>query len=243
MLKHAVILAGGKGVRLRPFTTNIPKPLVPIGDEYAVLEIVLKQLAFQGFSRVTIAVGHLGRMIEAFVRDGSQYGLEVDYHEESSPLGTIGPVIAMLDKLPEHFLIMNGDTLTDLNYAAVLEHHINVSAPMTISTYRRDVKIDFGVIEDSGGTVSAFVEKPTLYYSVCMGANALSRTTLADYPKAPYGFDQLVLDLLNKGTPPATYEFDGYWFDIGRPDDYDEANTNFERLRELFLPDEPVKPG
>jgi NDP-mannose synthase len=237
--KHAVILAGGKGVRLRPYTTNIPKPLVPIGDQYAVLEIVLRQLAFQGFKRATIAIGHLGTLIRAFVRDGKQFGLDVDYHEEVTPLGTIGPVIDLLDKLPDHFLLVNGDTLTDLNYAALLEHHIASGAPMTVSTFHRNVQIDFGVLEDSGGIVTHFVEKPTLYYSVCMGANAISKSALADYPKKiAFGFDQLMLDLLARGTPPATFVFDGIWFDIGRPDDYDEANSRFETLKPILLPGE-----
>jgi NDP-mannose synthase len=210
--KHAVILAGGKGVRLRPYTTNIPKPLVPIGDQYAVLEIVLRQLAFQGFKRATIAIGHLGTLIRAFVRDGKQFGLDVDYHEEVTPLG---------------------------NYAALLEHHIASGAPMTVSTFHRNVQIDFGVLEDSGGIVTHFVEKPTLYYSVCMGANAISKSALADYPKKiAFGFDQLMLDLLARGTPPATFVFDGIWFDIGRPDDYDEANSRFETLKPILLPGE-----
>ena len=117
---HAVILAGGKGVRLRPYTTALPKPLVPIGDQHAILEIVLRQLATAGFTSATIAIGHLGHIIRAYVGNGSQWGLRVGYSTEESPLGTMGPLLTMLDRLPENFLVMNGDILTDLDYGDVV---------------------------------------------------------------------------------------------------------------------------
>ena len=112
---HAVILAGGRGVRLRPYTTRLPKPLVPIGDEFSILDIVLQQLAQQGFDRATLAIGYLGNLIRAYVGDGRRWGIEVDYATEDAPLGTIGPVLQILDRLPDEFLVMNGDVLTDLD--------------------------------------------------------------------------------------------------------------------------------
>src|SRR2546428_9893627 len=112
---HAVILAGGRGVRLRPYTTALPKPLVPIGEEYAILDIILQQLARRNFDRVTLAIGHLGSLIRAFVGDGSRWNMRVDYTEEKTPLSTIGPLLTIADLLPEHFLVMNGDVLTDLD--------------------------------------------------------------------------------------------------------------------------------
>src|SRR5437899_2898262 len=142
---HAVILAGGKGVRLRPYTTTLPKPLVPIGDRYAILEIVLHQLARQGFRSATLAIGHLGRLIRAYVGDGERWGLRVDYVVEESPLGTMGPLLTMAG-LPDHFLVMNGDILTDLDFGALLRGHRSSEAMMTIATYERKVKIDFGVL-------------------------------------------------------------------------------------------------
>ncbi len=123
---HAVILAGGRGVRLRPFTTVIPKPLVPIGEEHSILEIVLLQLAHQGFTHVTLAIGHFGHLIRSFVGDGSRWGLQINYVEEESPLGTIGPLLPILDTLPEHFLVMNGDILTDLPFGDLLRGHIKL---------------------------------------------------------------------------------------------------------------------
>lgn len=232
-----MILAGGRGTRLRPYTTTIPKPLVPIGDESAILEIVLRQLAAGGFRRATIAIGHLGELIRAYVGDGAQWGVEVDYAVEASPLGTIGPVVTILDRLPDHFLVLNGDILTDLSYAALLDAHAASGSPLTIATYKRDVAVDFGVLQVRDGRVVGFSEKPVLHYDVSMGVYALSRATLERYaPGQPLGFDQLVLDLLAAGDHPASYAFDGYWLDIGRPDDYDRANAEFGDLRSRLLP-------
>ena len=236
---HAVILAGGKGVRLRPYTTALPKPLVPIGDQHAILEIVMRQLASAGFKTVTLAIGHLGHIIRAYVGNGSQWGLRVGYAVEDSPLGTMGPLLTMQDRLPENFLVMNGDILTDLDFAGVLKHHEESGAPLTIATYARQVKIDFGVLTTEGSSIVGFQEKPSIDYRVSMGVYGVSRSTLARYtPGLPLGFDELVLDLLGAGTPPSAYEFDGYWLDIGRPDDYDRANADFAANRGLLLRDE-----
>ncbi|MFE4964249.1 NDP-sugar synthase [Streptomyces sp. NPDC056660] len=233
---HAVILAGGKGVRLRPYTTALPKPLVPIGDQHAILEIVLRQLATAGFTSVTLAIGHLGEIIRAYVGDGTQWGLTVDYATEESPLGTMGPLLNLRDRLPETFLVMNGDILTDLDYADVLDRHRGSGAPLTIATYARKVHIDFGVLTTDDSKVVAFTEKPSMDYHVSMGVYGLSRATLAEYtPGLPLGFDELVLDLLRAETPPHAYEFEGYWLDIGRPDDYDRANAEFTTRKSLLL--------
>ena len=236
-VRHAVLLAGGKGTRLRPYTTSIPKPLVPIGDECAIIEIVLRQLARDGFRRVTIAIGHLGELIRAYVGTGEQWGLEVDYATEDKPLSTMGPVVALLDKLPDQFLVLNGDILTDLSFASLLEAHAASDAPLTIATYHRQVDIDFGVLTVEAGRVVGFVEKPKLDYEVSMGVYAVSRSALSSYRAGEsLGFDRLVIDLLAAGRNPASYRFDGYWLDIGRPEDYDRANSEFVRLRSHLLP-------
>jgi NDP-sugar pyrophosphorylase family protein len=233
---HAVILAGGKGVRLRPYTTALPKPLVPIGDQHAILEIVLRQLATAGFTSCTIAIGHLGEIIRAYVGDGAQWGMKIDYATEESPLGTMGPLLTMRERLPESFLVMNGDVLTDLDFGDVLGRHRASGAPLTIATYARQVRIDFGVLTTDASRVVGFTEKPSVDYRVSMGVYGLSRTTLDDYtPGLPLGFDELVLDLLKLDNPPHAYEFDGYWLDIGRPDDYDRANAEFTTRKSLLL--------
>jgi NDP-sugar pyrophosphorylase family protein len=212
---------------------------VTIASGPPILEIVLRQLARQGFRQVTIAIGHLGTQIETAVGDGERFGLSIDYALETEPLGTMGPVIAILDRLPEHFLVLNGDVLTDLAYSALLTDHIVSNAPLTIGTHRRQVDVDFGVLEVSGHEVVGFREKPTLDYSVSMGVYGLSRATLKPYPTGrPLGFDELVLDLLAHGHRPRSYPFDGYWLDIGRPEDYEQANRDFGELRATLLPGE-----
>lgn len=233
---HAVILAGGKGVRLRPYTTRLPKPLVPIGDEFSILEIVLSQLSQQGFTSATLAIGHLGHLIRSFVGDGSRWNMEIDYANEEMPLGTMGPVVGLLDRLPEHFLVMNGDILTDLDFSDILRGHATSGSPLTVATYRREVKIDFGVLSTADNRITRFTEKPTFDYQVSMGIYGLSRSTLEMYtPGIPLGFDDLVLDLLDLARPPAEYAFGGYWLDIGRPDDYDRANSEFDSVKRTLL--------
>lgn len=239
---HAVILAGGKGVRLRPYTTALPKPLVPIGDSHAILEIVLEQLAAYGFRSVTLAINHLGPLIRAFVGDGARWGLSVDYVEEEVPLSTVGPLFGLKERLPDEFLVMNGDILTDLDYGALLRAHGEGGAPLTVAVAARTSRIDFGVLTIADDRVVGFVEKPSVTHHVSMGVYGMSRRTLAPYPAGlAFGFDQLVLDLLDRDDRPASYRFEGYWLDIGRPEDYDTANREFEELRHILLPAERSK--
>jgi len=235
--KHAVILAGGQGVRLRPYTTSIPKPLVPIGGEMSILEIVLRQLRAHGFTSATLAIGHLGQIIRAYVGDGSAWDIDVTFHLEQEPLGTIGPLLHMKDDLPERFVVMNGDILTDLNYRALMDEHTMSDADVTVATYSREVKIDFGVLEISQSHITDFREKPSLGYSVSMGVYGMSRRVLDRYPAGtPMGFDTLMLDQLSLERAPRSFAFDGYWLDIGRPDDYDRANNEFVQRRSQLLP-------
>ncbi len=236
--RQAVIVAGGKGIRLRPYTTLIPKPLVPIGENHSILEIVMRQLADQGFEKVILAIGHLGNLIRAYVGDGSQWGIEVEYFQETSPLGTIGPALMFLDGCPENFLVMNGDIITNIDYADLLQTHIEAKSPLTIATYERETRIDFGVLDLCDDEVTNFREKPTMTYSVSMGVYAVARRTLRRYiPGSPLGCDTLIEDLLRRRQPPASYAFNGYWLDIGRPEDYDRANLEFETIKSSLLRD------
>jgi NDP-sugar pyrophosphorylase family protein len=235
--RHAVILAGGKGVRLRPYTTSLPKPLVPLGGECAILEVVLRQLARAGFRSATLAIGHLGQLIRAYVGDGGQWGLAVEYWEEESPLGTVGPLVQNRDELPDDFLVMNGDILTDLPFGELLDHHRTAGGDVTVAAYTRRVEVDFGVLEvRDETTILGFREKPTLACTVSMGVYALSRRVLDRYePGLPFGFDELLLDQLGSHEPPRAFPFDGYWLDIGRPEDYDRANQEFPVLRPTLI--------
>jgi NDP-sugar pyrophosphorylase family protein len=234
---HAVILAGGKGIRLRPYTTRLPKPLVPIGEEHSIMEIVLAQLARSGFGRVTVAIGHLGELIRSYLGDGSRWGVSVDYSQpEQTPLGTLGPVLPLLERLPETFLVMNGDVLTDLDYTDLMRRHAESGAPLTVATCLRQERIDYGVLTTREGRVVEFAEKPTIEYRVSMGIYALRKQALAGYTAGlPFGFDELMLDMLAHGTLPLEYAFSGYWFDIGRPDDYDRVNAEFGLIRGSLL--------
>lgn len=222
---RAVILAGGAGTRLLPYTTVLPKPLMPVGDR-PILERVLVRLREAGVRRVTISIGHLAELIRAFFGDGEKWGIEIDYAIEDEPLGTMGP-LKLIGGLGENFFVLNGDVLTDLDITAVYQRHLETGAALTIATYRREVKIDFGVLHCGGedGRVTAFEEKPTLPYNVSMGVYVLSRRCLDFIPSTTYfGFDHLVLKLLEAGENVQTQRHEGQWLDIGRPEDYDRAN-------------------
>ena len=184
-----------------------------------------------------MAIGHLGQLIRAYVGDGSQWGIEVDYVHEESPLGTIGPALMVLDRLPEHFVLMNGDILTDLDYSDLLRSHVASGAPVSVATYERVHQVDFGVLDVCDRKITSFTEKPPLTYSVSMGIYGVSKRYLERYtPGMPFGFDELMLDLIERGTLPASYGFSGFWLDIGRPDDYDKANEEFAAIGSHLLP-------
>jgi NDP-sugar pyrophosphorylase family protein len=238
-MMRAVILAGGKGQRLRPYTTVLPKPLMPIGD-MPILEVVLRQLAAAGVTRVTMAVGHLGELLQAFFHDGKRLGLEIDYSFEEVPLGTVGPLtlIPSLDGERE-FLVMNGDILTTLDYRELIRQHRESANAVTIATYRRQVKIDFGVIEadPASNLLTGYVEKPSFDYRVSMGIYCFdSRVLRLLAPNAHCDFPDLIKSLLAAGERVGSYPFDGYWLDMGRPDDYATAIDEFESRRTEFLP-------
>ena len=232
---RAIILAGGKGTRLAPYTTILPKPLMPVGD-MPILEIVIRQLQQHGFNDLTLAVGYLAELLMAYCGDGSKFGVKLDYSREEQPLGTAGP-IALVPNLNQTFLVMNGDLLTTIDYSAMLKYHRERGALATVACYQRDVKIDLGVIEtDAGGWVSNYIEKPTYHYSVSMGIYIFEPAIL-EYIKPNQHLDlpELVLALMKGGQRVNTYHFDGYWLDIGRHDDYERAIEEFSKHREEFL--------
>ena len=194
--KRAVVLAGGMGTRLRPYTVVLPKPLMPVGD-YPILEVVIRQLAIHGFDRVTIAVNHQAELIRAFFGDGAKWNVRIDYSLENQPLGTMGPLKLIRD-LPAHFLVMNGDVLTDLDFAAFHDEHVTEDRLFTISSHQREQKIDYGVlVTDGEGALRDFHEKPTTGYEVSMGIYMANREILDVIPPdGSYGFDGLMRDLL-----------------------------------------------
>lgn len=223
---RAVILAGGKGVRLKPYTITLPKPLVPIGEE-PIMQLLLVNLVNQGIKRVDICVNHMCDLIKAYFGDGSQLGIDILYSREQKPLGTVGPV-KLLRNLPEDFLVMNGDVLTDLSLRRLFHEHKTNDAIMTIATYKRKVAVDFGVIRyDESNYVQEFIEKPEYDMSVSMGIYVFNKRLLDYVPEDNYfGFDDLMYELLEAGEKVKIIEHHGYWLDIGRPQDYEQANND-----------------
>ena len=237
MSRTAVILVGGKGTRLRPYTVVLPKPLMPIGD-FPILEVVIRQLAHFGFDHLILAVNHQAQLIKAFCGDGSQWGLKIDYSLEDQELSTMGP-LRLIPSLPENFLMLNGDVLTDLDFGALLDNHARDKRLFTISASRRKHIVDYGVLEvDDNNSLSGFQEKPALHYLVSMGVYALSRAVLNHIPEGrKYGFDNLMLELLRRREQVHVEPYEGYWLDIGRVDDYMRAIEEFDQMRPRLLRD------
>jgi NDP-mannose synthase len=237
---RAVVLAGGKGTRLLPYTTLVPKPLVPIGGKYSILEIVLMQLKSAGFTHVTLAVNHLANLIVAYFGDGSRWDLKLDYSIEDRPLSTIAP-LTLIDDLPENFLVMNGDILCNLDYKAFYERHVAEGCDITVAACKRSVTIDFGVLgyDDASKHLQTFAEKPQYHFDVSMGVYCLRRRVLDDLAKGEaYGFDHLMIDGIKNGRVIRIHPFSGFWLDIGRPEDYQTANERFASLsKELGVPE------
>lgn len=232
----AIVLAGGRGTRLAPYTTVLPKPLMPIGD-MPIMDVVLRQLAHHGFREVIVAVGYLAELITAYCGDGSRYGIKLDYIREDRPLGTAGP-IANVAGLDDPFLVMNGDVLTTLDYGALWRHHHEHGGIATLASYERSVNIDLGLIEsDEDGWVTNYVEKPTMKHYVSSGIYVFD-PAVRQYmtPGERLDLPDLVLDLLRRGEKVSGYRAGGYWLDIGRREDYETAIREFEANREQFVP-------
>lgn len=234
----AVIQAGGKGTRLRPYTMVLPKPLMPVGSR-PVLELLLKWLRRNGTYEAFITTGYLGHLIRTVCGDGRQWDLKVRYTEEVEPLGTIGPLSLLRDALDSTFLVLNGDVLTDLNLNAFRAVHRRSGYALTIATAKRTTRMDFGVIEDTEGRVIRFREKPSLTHMVSMGIYCMEPEVLDHIPTGvPFGFDDLVFRMMERDLPIGTFQHSGLWLDIGRVEDFqkaqelvwDEGSPAFEEL-------------
>jgi NDP-sugar pyrophosphorylase family protein len=232
----AVILAGGKGARLAPYTTIFPKPLVPIGDR-PILEIIIRQLVRQGIGDIILSVGHLGELIEAYFQNGHRNipGLDLSYIRESRPLGTAGP-LSRISGLDDTFMVMNGDVLTNLDYQSLCSSHRASGAALTIATHRKEVRIDLGVLETNDHhELVAYREKPLYSFDVSMGIYVYEPRVLQFITKEEYlDFPDLVLRLLNSGEKVVGYHSDDFWFDIGRREDYELAQQEFQERAASF---------
>jgi NDP-sugar pyrophosphorylase family protein len=242
-MQRAIILAGGLGTRLHPYTVVLPKPLMPVGDR-PVLDIVVRQLKRDGFDRVTIATGYLAELIEAFFRNGEAYEIPIDYFREQSPLGTVG-ALSLIEGLDDDFLVMNGDVLTNLEYAGILDEHRANDAIATIATREQPIEVSLGVMHFDNGDATRlvdYVEKPTLTYHASMGVYCFSPRVL-EYiePGVRLDFPDLILRLLAAGeTVRSRPSSSSFWLDIGRPGDYEQAQNDFEQLKSELLPHDPA---
>lgn len=236
---RAVILAGGKGTRLFPYTAVLPKPLMPIGD-MPILEVVIRQLHRAGIRYITLSVGYLASLLQAYFGNGEKWSVTIDYSREDKPLGTAGP-LSLVRGLTSTFLVMNGDLLTTLDYASMVQFHREQGAVATVGLFKKRVKIDLGVIETNKDIqITGYVEKPTLDYQVSMGIYVMEPAVLPYIPSGrALDLPDLMKTLIAKKEPVIGYRFNGHWLDIGRPEDYAYATELFERERTVFLPGEP----
>ncbi|HOJ19255.1 MAG TPA: sugar phosphate nucleotidyltransferase [Ignavibacteriaceae bacterium] len=232
MSKRAIILAGGKGTRLKPYSVTLPKPLVPLGEK-PILEIIIIQLREAGFEHITITVNHFAEIIKAFFGDGTKWDIKIDYTTEEKPLSTMGP-LSLIRDLPENFLVMNGDVLTDINLNEFFYYHIQKENLFTIGASRREEKIDYGILHvNNEKKLVGFEEKPSVEYLVSMGIYMLNKKVTQYIPNNTFfGFDNLMRVLLDKNELPGVYIFDGYWLDIGRPADYEKAHERITKQYE-----------
>jgi mannose-1-phosphate guanylyltransferase len=226
----AVIQAGGKGTRLRPYTLILPKPLMPVG-ELPVIELLLKWLRRNGVTEIFITTGYLGHLIKALCGDGERWDMKVHYSEESEPLGTVGALDLVRDHLDETFLVLNGDLITDMNLRSFIHFHHGHDGILTVGSTVKQVDVDMGVIEaGDDGLIGNFREKPVLSYQVNMGIYCMDPKVLEMIPRGvPFGFDDLMYQMLDDDLPAYIYHHDGQWLDIGRPEDFRVAQELAER--------------
>jgi NDP-sugar pyrophosphorylase family protein len=231
----AVILAGGKGTRLKPFTMTIPKPLLPLGD-VPILEVVLRQLSGAGFKRVVVTLGHMAHLFSAAIGTSDRWGMTIEYCREECPLGTAGS-LRLIEDLEDDFLVMNGDLLTTLDYGALIDFHLARNAWGTIALNQRKVHIDYGVVRmDEGRNLVEYSEKPVIPYHVSMGINVLHRRCIEFIPAdTPFDMPQLMTAMKQAGRKVMCFDAECYWQDIGRFDDYQRASEDFVNHPDQFL--------
>ena len=232
----AVILAGGKGTRLAPYTTVFPKPLMPV-DGMPILEVIVRQLAHFHIEELVFTVSQESEpLLSAYFGNGSRYGVGISYSREEKPLGTTGP-LSLISELPETFLVMNGDVLTTLNYQKLIQYHRRQRGVVTIAMNQKRIQLELGVMELSQGhRLTQYIEKPTLSYSVSMGVYIFEKKVLKWVPTRGYlDFPELIQKLLRKGEKVFCYPSNDFWLDIGRHEDYAEAQRTFQKMKKKLL--------
>lgn len=235
----AVILTGGKGTRLAPYTAVLPKPLLPIG-EIPILEIILRQLKHYGFSEVILACGYLSELIQAYLMNNKiSTQLKISYHREEQPLGTAG-ALATIKGLDETFLVMNGDILTTIDYSKLLQYHKESKAALTVAITQKKVQIELGVLHlNAENKITGYEEKPVKVFPASTGIYIYEPRAL-DFikPNTYLDFPTLVMRLIEAGEQVVGCPVDAFWLDMGNKDDYERAVKEFEQNQSAFLPEE-----
>lgn len=233
----AILLAGGKGTRLAPYTTVFPKPMMPIGDK-PIMEILIRQLKHYGFSEIVLAVGYLSELMISYFGDGHKYGVKISYSKEDQPLGTAGP-LSLIEGIDQTFLVMNGDILTSLDFSKFIEHHRREKRMGSVAIHNREVKLDYGIVELYDQKITQYREKPTYNYSVSMGIYLFEPAVLNHIPKnQPFDLPDLIKKLISAGEIVSAYQSNDYWLDIGRHDDYQRAQDGYEEIKRMIFKDE-----
>lgn len=232
---RAVVLAGGRGTRLRPITSVLPKPLIPVGN-YPILEILVRQLKKSGYDHITLATGYMSNLIRAAFQDGSRWGVHLDYSEQKKVLGTAAPLTLIKD-LNDDFLVLNGDLLTNVNFKKMMIQHKKSSSDVTIGVYQRNETIDLGILDVKYGRIKNYIEKPIYHYNVSSGIYILNKSVLGYLKYNEYcDFPKFIKKLILAGKKIKAYKFKDDWFDLGRPDDYYKACEIFEKNPAKFIP-------
>ena len=229
-----IILAGGRGARLQPYTLVVPKPLVPVGDK-PVIELIIKRLRKFGIDEFIITTGYLGDLIKAVCGDGSRWGVHIDYSDEYEPLGTIGPLNLIKDQLTETFIVVNGDTVTDIDIKELMTFHFANKGIATIAATKRVTEIALGVLEvDQNDSVTTFREKPKHEYLASMGLYVFEPEILDYIPEhGSFGFDDLMYAFQASEAPVYVYPHTGFWLDIGILSDLERAQEKSDEILEL----------
>lgn len=234
---QAIILAGGKGIRLKPYTTVLPKPLLPVNGK-PIIEIIIRQLAEAGVEEIIVSIGYLGQLLEAYLKDGSQYGIRLDYSREEIPLGTAGP-ISLIDNLSDEFFVINGDTLCDVDFTSMLQAHRDSGNVATVSAYRKNHMIDLGTLELSDDLqITAYNEKPKINYIVSMGIYVFNSSIKKELEVGVHlDLPDFIMRLRDRNYAVGAYMHSGIWMDMGRPSDFEkiqEDESLSEQIRTLI---------
>ena len=230
---QAIIIAGGRGTRLRPYTNILPKPLLPIGLR-SILEIIIRQLKESEVQNILIAVGYLGELVEGIMGNGEKFGMNIEYSYEEEPLGTVGALGLLKEKLEENFIVTNGDILHDVNFTRLFQNHINSAADASITIYKKTHRVQLGIVEITDGKISKYVEKPTSEYFVSAGIYALNKKVIEKYVEVNkyLNFPALINIMIKEKMRIMPYYHDGLWIDLGTEKDYFYVMDNLEKIKQ-----------